>query len=308
MYFDLDADGDCEGDAFPELKRDPAFVKQVINDEEKSFRKTLARGQRLFAKVCETHAADKVIPGDVAWQLYDTYGFPIDLTKLMAQERGFTVDRVGFDAARLKAQEISRAIVKTVNVSVDLDVHAISELKNKGVPETNDAYGNHFVFCLTSNLPLLRPKYDYSRDAAGQYTFPKSSGKVLAIRYQNTFVDSVTAAEGGSEIGLVLSQTSFYAEQGGQATDQGFISTEAGADIKVTDVQKKGPFVLHIGVLELGSINIGDEVSLAIDETVFLVVFSYLKRLKPLGSPPHHEQPYCDARIELRPPFSARRG
>ena len=126
------------GDAFPELKRDPAFVKQVINDEEKSFRKTLARGQRLFAKVCETHAADKVIPGDVAWQLYDTYGFPIDLTKLMAQERGFTVDRVGFDAARLKAQEISRAIVKTVNVSVDLDVHAISELKNKGVPETND--------------------------------------------------------------------------------------------------------------------------------------------------------------------------
>ena len=129
---------------------------------------------------------------------------------------------------------------------------------------------------------------------------------MLAIRYQNTFVDSVTAAEGGSEIGLVLSQTSFYAEQGGQATDQGFISTDAGADIKVTDVQKKGPFVLHIGVLELGSINIGDEVSLAIDETVCSFLFRiFTLNLTISGSPSHYEQPYRHARFELRPPLSA---
>jgi len=238
------------GNSFPEIKRDPAYVKSVLHEEEASFRKTLARGERLFAIIVEKHKADKVIPGPAAWQLYDTYGFPIDLTKLMADERGFTIDRAGYEAAKAAAIARSQGESKAVDNLVDLDVHAISELKLQNVPETDES-----------------PKYNYQRDAQGVYSFPKSSAKILAIRHNKTFVQSVTAEEGGAEIGLILDATPFYAEQGGQIADHGFISSEAGSDIFVSDVQKKGPYTLHIGSLNLGTVSVGDVVSCGIDET-----------------------------------------
>eukprot|EP00042_Codosiga_hollandica_P054495 m.738851 g.738851 ORF g.738851 m.738851 type:complete len:1016 (+) comp58914_c0_seq1:84-3131(+) len=237
------------GSAFPELKKDPEHVKAVLNKEEATFRKTLERGQRLFTKVCEHHESDHIIPGDVAWRLYDTFGFPVDLTKLMAEERGFAIDRAGFDKCKADASEKSRKHVKVVSVGVDLDVHAISELTTKGVPETNEA-----------------PKYNYERNAEGAYVFAKSTGKILAIRANGAFVDSISSTDDGVEIGLILDQTCFYAEQGGQTADKGLISSAAGVDFQVNDVQKRGPFVVHIGQLTMGSVAVGDELTSAIDE------------------------------------------
>ena len=120
---------------------------------------TQTRGQRLFQKIVENHVGDKVIPGAAAWNLYDTYGFPIDLTSLisiliisahvqylrteiMAEERGFTIDRAGYEAAKAESIAKSQADSKAVGVQVDLDVHAISELKLLGVPQTEERYRN----------------------------------------------------------------------------------------------------------------------------------------------------------------------
>jgi alanyl-tRNA synthetase len=96
-----------------------------------------------------------------------------------------------------------------------------------------------------------RPKYNYSRDAEGNYQFNTCTAKVLAIRKDNGFVDSVTASSDDVELGLVLDTTCFYAEQGGQASDRGTIFCNNNADIKLNDVQKRGPFVIHIGQLSV---------------------------------------------------------
>lgn len=92
------------GSTFPELKKDPETVKDIINDEETQFLKTLNRGRILFQRaVSQLPEGEKTFPGDVAWRLYDTYGFPADLTQLMAEEKGLRVDEASFEENRKKA-------------------------------------------------------------------------------------------------------------------------------------------------------------------------------------------------------------
>jgi len=140
------------GEAFPELKKDPQMVIDIINEEEKQFLKTLSRGKRLFERTVR-NLDSSVIPGDVAWRLYDTYGFPIDLTQLMAEERKLTINMQAYEEAKRRAQEIARGAGSGIDDSINLDVHAISELKSKGLPPTNDL-----------------PKYNYSADDNGKYS------------------------------------------------------------------------------------------------------------------------------------------
>jgi alanyl-tRNA synthetase len=98
---------------FPELKRDPTSVQDIINGEEKQFLRTLNRGEGFFTKALKNiPEGEKRFPGDVAWHLYDTYGFPVDLTQLMAEEQGLEVDMVGYEKEKEESKKRSAAAGK----------------------------------------------------------------------------------------------------------------------------------------------------------------------------------------------------
>uniref|UniRef100_A0A224YRU4 Alanine--tRNA ligase n=1 Tax=Rhipicephalus zambeziensis TaxID=60191 RepID=A0A224YRU4_9ACAR len=239
------------GDAFPELKKDPEGVMDIINEEESQFLKTLSRGRRLLEKTVGKLGDQKFLPGDVAWRLYDTYGFPIDLTQLMVEEKGLAVDMESYEKAKQAAQLASQGGDSKVDVGLKLDVHAISELQAKGVPSTDDL-----------------PKYDYSaksEDKNASYEFAPCYGTVLVLRTNKKFVDSV---EAGHQCGVILDRTNFYAESGGQSTDTGFMTSEENEDVEfaVNEVHVQGGYVIHIGRLGSGTLKVGDKLRLSIDE------------------------------------------
>uniref|UniRef100_A0A3Q2ZBD8 Alanine--tRNA ligase n=1 Tax=Hippocampus comes TaxID=109280 RepID=A0A3Q2ZBD8_HIPCM len=194
------------GDAFPELKKDPEIVKDIINEEEAQFLKTLTRGRRILDRKIMSMGDSKTLPGDTAWLLYDTYGFPLDLTSLIAEEKGMVVDLASFEeekkAAQLKSQGKGAGDVDHIM----LDIYAIEELRNKNIPPTDDS-----------------PKYKYTSNENGIYEFQQTSATVLALRRDRDFCDEVTT---GQKCGVLLDQTSFYAEQGGQTFDEGYLLRE----------------------------------------------------------------------------------
>ncbi|OWF41828.1 Alanine--tRNA ligase, cytoplasmic [Mizuhopecten yessoensis] len=236
------------GDAFPEVTKDPEELKNIINEEEEQFLKTLSRGRRLLERTIGKLGDTKTLPGEVAWRLYDTYGFPVDLTQLMAEEKGLMVDMDTYEECKKAAQLMSQGSGCTVDDQINLDVHAISDLQKKGLSPTDDS-----------------PKYNYTADEEGNYKFESTMGKVLAIRHSKQFVDEVTS---GRECGILLDRTSFYAEQGGQIYDQGFLVkvNEEDTEFQVRNVQVRGGYVLHIGVI-VGTLKVGDTVQLSIDES-----------------------------------------
>ncbi|KAK7497635.1 hypothetical protein BaRGS_00011030 [Batillaria attramentaria] len=101
------------GDAFPEVKKDPESVKEIINEEEAQFLKTLSRGHRLLERNINKLGTSTVLPGDVAWRLYDTYGFPVDLTLLMSEEKGLTIDMEAFEKAKQHSLECGVLLDRT---------------------------------------------------------------------------------------------------------------------------------------------------------------------------------------------------
>ncbi|XP_032378639.1 alanine--tRNA ligase, cytoplasmic [Etheostoma spectabile] len=241
---------DSLGNAFPELKKDPDVVKDIINEEEVQFLKTLSRGRRILDRKIMSLGDSKTIPGDTAWLLYDTYGFPLDLTSLIAEEKGMVVDIAAFEeekkAAQLKSQGKGAGDVDHIM----LDIYAIEELRNKNIPATDDS-----------------SKYSYTSEENGNYKFEQASATVLALRCDRAFCEEVTT---GQECGVLLDQTSFYAEQGGQTFDEGYMvreddSTEDRMEFTVKNTQVRGGYVLHLGTV-YGSLKVGDRVTLRVDE------------------------------------------
>nr|XP_009931942.1 PREDICTED: alanine--tRNA ligase, cytoplasmic [Opisthocomus hoazin] len=238
------------GDAFPELKKDPDVVKDIINEEEDQFLKTLSRGRRILDRKIQSLGDSKTIPGDTAWLLYDTYGFPADLTGLIAEEKGLVVDMEGFEEERKNAQLKSQGKGAGGEDLLMLDIYAIEELRAQGLEVTDDS-----------------PKYNYASDQSGAYDFGSLVATVKAIRREKRFVEEVST---GQECGIVLDRTCFYAEQGGQIYDEGYMvkdddGREDKTEFTVKNVQVRGGYVLHIGTL-YGSLKVGDQVHLSIDE------------------------------------------
>ncbi|XP_074055495.1 alanine--tRNA ligase, cytoplasmic [Macrotis lagotis] len=238
------------GDAFPELKKDPDMVKDIINEEEEQFLKTLSRGRRILDRKIQSLGDCKTIPGDTAWLLYDTYGFPVDLTGLIAEEKGMVVDMNGFEEERKLAQLKSQGKGTGGEDHIMLDIYAIEELRVKGLEVTDDSL-----------------KYNYKSDSSGTYEFETPVATVKALRREKMFVDEVTT---GQECGVVLDKTCFYAEQGGQIYDEGFLvkeddSSEDKTEFTVKEAQVRGGYVLHRGTV-YGSLRVGDRVRLFIDE------------------------------------------
>lgn len=238
------------GDAFPELRKDPEMVKEIINEEEEQFLKTLKRGRHILDRKIQSLGGSKTIPGDTAWLLYDTYGFPLDLTALIAEERGMGVDMDGFEEEKKAAQLRSQGKGAGYADHIMLDIYAIEELRNKNVPATDDSH-----------------KYDYKLDGTGEYVFQTPTATVLALRREQAFCDEVTT---GQECGVVLDQTSFYAEQGGQTFDEGYMqrgddNAEDRMEFTVKNTQVRGGYVLHVGTV-YGTLKVGDQVTLRVDE------------------------------------------
>ncbi|KAK9727725.1 DHHA1 domain [Popillia japonica] len=238
---------DILGSTFPEVRKDPQGIVDIINEEEEQFLKTLSRGRNLLNRTIGRLGDSRNVPGDVAWRLYDTYGFPVDLTQLMAEEKGLTVDMNVYEDCKKLAQIISQGKGTGVEDTINLDVHAITDLQNKGVQPTDDS-----------------PKYNYQADSnSTDYTFETCHAKVIALRHNKQFVQEV---QSGQECGVLLDKTSFYAEQGGQIYDTGYIVKvdDESVEFTVKNVQVRGGYVVHIGNLE-GILKVGDEMILQID-------------------------------------------
>uniref|UniRef100_A0A671SCZ4 Alanine--tRNA ligase n=1 Tax=Sinocyclocheilus anshuiensis TaxID=1608454 RepID=A0A671SCZ4_9TELE len=226
------------GDAFPELRKDPDMVKDIINEEEVQFLKTLSRGRRILDRKIQSLGDSKTIPGDTAWLLYDTYGFPLDLTALIAEERGMGVDMQAFEDEKKALKSQGKGSGDEDHIM--LDIYAIEELRNKCVTATDDSL-----------------KYKYTSNENGNYEFEQAVGTVLALRRERAFVDEATT---GQECGVLLDKTSFYAEQGGQSFDEGYMLRE---NDSAEDV--RGGYVLHIGTV-YSTLKVGDRLTLHVDE------------------------------------------
>ena len=238
---------DSLGEAFPELLRNPGTgftpenVAQIILEEEVSFVRTLDKGIAQFEKFAEMDKASGTLTGPHAFMLYDTFGFPLDLTLLMAEEKGMAIDSDGYTACMLAQKARSRGEGKEGVKTVVLEAEQTDLLANKmAIAPTVDS-----------------EKYNWVSKGSG----PRISATIKAIFDGKNFVDS---APDGDLVGLVLDTTSFYAEAGGQLYDTGKITASDGS-FTVSNVQKYGGFVLHSGELGYGSIKVGDTVTCEVD-------------------------------------------
>ena len=212
------------GSAGEELKQQQAQVEQVLKTEEEQFARTLERGLALLDEELSKLKGD-TLDGETAFRLYDTYGFPVDLTADVCRERNIKVDEAGFEAAmeeqRRRARE-SSGFGADYNAMIRVD--GVSEFKG----------------------------YDHL----------ELNGKVTALFIDGKAVDSVSA---GQEAVVILDQTPFYAESGGQVGDKGELKG-AGFSFAVSDTQKYGQAIGHIGKVASGSLKVGDAVQADVDE------------------------------------------
>ncbi|KAF2146976.1 uncharacterized protein K452DRAFT_218807 [Aplosporella prunicola CBS 121167] len=232
------------GDMFPEIKKKEQDVKEILDEEEQAFAKSLDRGEVMFdkyAKQCEEQKTKKLSGADV-WRLYDTYGFPEDLTLIMAEERGLTIDDAEVREAQAKAKEASKGEKKAGAAIVKLDVHAIGQLQEMKIAPTDDSA-------------------KFGRD--------NIKGQIKAIYHQEKkFVKSTSEIPEGEQFGLILDKSNFYAEQGGQEYDTGKIMIEGEREsaFDVQNVQVSNGYVFHTGHLNYGSLSVDDEVLCEYDE------------------------------------------
>ena len=215
-------------DAFPEIKDRADFVSTVIESEEESFGRTLDRGLDIFAHAAEK-STNNTIKGEDAFQLYDTYGFPLDLTELMARERGMSVDREKFDELMNQQRQRARAAQKSNSL--------MAALVGVDLPETNDEL-----------------KYEVDNCKA------KIIGVIAKDGYKTE--GSVSSNE---TLGILLDKTCFYAEAGGQVGDSGRIVSGDGSFI-IERTEKLGHCVVHYGQIENGSLVLGTEVTAKVDK------------------------------------------
>jgi len=242
--------------AYPKVRAKADSIKAELQREEESFLKTLERGEKLLAEIMDRVVSENVeqtsalknaqlhgmpedlqqrrfpqrqISGHDAFVLYDTYGFPLELTQEVAEEKGFTVDVAGFQAEmeqqRLRSQEAHETIDLTVQGTLDELAEHIHETQFLG------------------------------------YTQPVTQAEVTALLVKG---ESVESAAAGTTVQVVLDQTPFYAESGGQIGDRGYLSGDT-VLVRIEDVKKEARIFVHFGRVERGTLRVGDRVTAQID-------------------------------------------
>jgi len=219
------------GDAFSEIKERADYVATVVESEEASFGRTLDRGIEIFVAAAERaeKTAERIIDGQDAFQLYDTYGFPLDLTQLMAEERGLTVDTAKFNELMEEQRERARAAQKTTQLSVTLS--------DAELPTTEDLHKYHTDQCDAKIVGWI--------DKEGF----KNQGTIIA----------------GDDVAIILDKTCFYAEAGGQVGDRGIIKSDR-SEFVVQNTTKIANSVVHRGRLTAGALSVGDKVKAVVSK------------------------------------------
>ncbi|HDZ56329.1 MAG TPA: alanine--tRNA ligase [Pseudomonas xinjiangensis] len=214
------------GEAFPELKTQQAHIERVLKAEEEQFAKTLEQGLRILEQDLAALGGTE-IPGEVVFKLYDTYGFPMDLTGDIARERGLTLDEAGFETAMQAQRERARSASQfglDYNSLVKID----AETRFQGYEGTSGA------------------------------------GEIIALFRDGNPVDKLNEGESGV---VVLDQTPFYAESGGQIGDTGYLES-AGVRFDVRDTTKAASAHLHHGMVAAGSLAVGASIKAMVDDSV----------------------------------------
>ena len=220
------------GAAYPELVRAQPLIEATLRQEETQFRKTLDKGLKLLDEATAGMGAGDTLAGETAFKLYDTYGFPYDLTEDALRTQGLHVDRAGFDAAMAEQKRAARAA-----------------WKGSGARASDDLWFD--IAEETGSTEFI----GYSADIG--------EAEVVALVKDGARVDTANA---GDTVAIIVNQTPFYGESGGQVGDSGTISTDAGLRATVSETSKQlGRIFVHHAVVEAGSITVGDAVKLQID-------------------------------------------
>lgn len=216
------------GEAFPELAKAQKQVEDALLAEEVRFAETLSQGMKIFEEDL-SKLSGKTVPGETAFKLYDTYGFPLDLTADIARERGLSVDEAGFET-HMEAQR-DRA-------------RAASQFASAGAAQIASTTATSFT----------------------GYDMLEAQAEVAELFVDGQSVDSIDASgvSADQSVVIVLTETPFYGESGGQVGDRGLLSNDS-VEFEVADTQKSGAAFLHFGVLAQGSISKGDKLSAAVD-------------------------------------------
>ena len=220
------------GAAYPELARGQALIQEVLEREETQFRRTLDKGLKLLDEATGDLASGAELDGDIAFRLYDTYGFPYDLTEDALRARGIGVDKAGFDAAMARQKAAARAAWKG----------------------SGDAASGEVWFDIAER--------EGATEFTG-YTSTSGEGRVVAIVRDGA---EVASAQAGENVVILTNQTPFYGESGGQTGDAGRIASLGGFAGEVTDTAKPlGRLHAHQVTITAGAVAVGDNVQLEVD-------------------------------------------
>ena len=223
------------GEAFPELIRAESLIVETLKLEETRFKETLARGLRQLEDATNKLSDTENLPGEVAFKLYDTFGFPLDLTQDILRGQGRKVDLVGFDQAMAEQKAAARAAWS-----------GSGELATES-------------FWLDVRDQISATEFlGYSTEFA--------EGEIVGLIINGESVKKTDGLPANQEATIICNQTPFYAESGGQVGDTGYLNIGAEASFRVKDVQKRvGDLFTHIGIIENGSFSIGDAVEMKVD-------------------------------------------
>ena len=226
--------------AYPNVRQRESQIKAELAREEAQFLKTLERGEKLLEEIVDRtkQQANQQISGQDAFTLYDTYGFPLELTQEIAEEQGITVDLDGFEAAMKEQQTRAKDARQTIDLTVQGSLDKLAET----------IQGTEFV----------------------GYAELSSLAEVEVILVDGKSVEEAAA---GTEVQVVLNQTPFYAESGGQIGDKGYLNGSIqgengeGLLVRVDDVKKESDFFVHFGFVERGTLRVGDSITAKIDNS-----------------------------------------
>jgi len=223
--------------AYPNVRSREAQIKAELAREEAQFLKTLERGEKLLEEIVDRtkQQTNQQISGQDAFTLYDTYGFPLELTQEIAEEQGISVDLDGFEVAMKEQQTRAKDAHQTIDLTVQGSLDQLAET----------IQGTEFV----------------------GYAELSSLAKVEVILVDGKSVES---AEAGTEVQVVLNKTPFYAESGGQIGDKGYLQSGENGDgllVRIDDVKKESDFFVHFGFVERGTLRVGDSLTAKIDNS-----------------------------------------
>jgi alanyl-tRNA synthetase len=216
---------------YPHLRQREAAIKAELEREEGNFLKTLDRGEKLLGEIIQEVKQQglTVISGESAFTLYDTYGFPLELTQEIAQEQSLSVDVEGFNTEMHKQVERAKAAHETIDLTVQGSLDKLAE----------HIHSTEFI-------------------GYGQLA---TTAKIAVLLVEGIAQATATA---GTNVQIVLDKTPFYAESGGQVGDQGYISGD-GLLIRIEDVKKESDFFIHFGKIQRGTVKVGDSVTAQVD-------------------------------------------